>query len=172
MAGNLGGPSSSLHPRPTLARPPAGPYASLSVIYGFNWFLWPSRMEPPAYIAYHGPFCIPMAAHQTCYPVCPQAEPRWGSPCILLYKVWVVAGPVAQTLISRVGGMRGIWRYLSVWHDQMSYINVRVSIRFPKSTVGGFFVFIDRYPCIRALRRLYFSWEVNIYIAFCPKLTI
>ena len=26
--------------------------------------------------------------------------------------------------------------------------------RFPKSTVGGFFVFIDRYPCIRALRRL------------------
>ena len=34
-----GEPSSSLHPRPTLARPPAGPYASLSVIYGFNWFL-------------------------------------------------------------------------------------------------------------------------------------
>ena len=28
------------------------------------------------------------------------------------------------------------------------------TIRFPKSTVGGFFVFIDRYPCIRALRRL------------------
>ena len=25
---------------------------------------------------------------------------------------------------------------------------------FPKSTVGGFFVFIDRYLCIRALRRL------------------
>ena len=116
MAGNLGGPSSSLHPRPTLARPPAGPYASLSVIFGFNWFLWPSRMEPPAYIAYHGPFCIPMAAHQTCYPVCPQAEPRWGSPCILLYKVWKLAGPVAQTLISRVGGLRGIWRYLSVRH--------------------------------------------------------
>ena len=63
-----GEPSSSLHPRPTLARPPAGPYASLSVIYGFNWFLWPSRIEPPAYMAYHGPFCIPMAAHQTCYP--------------------------------------------------------------------------------------------------------
>jgi hypothetical protein len=28
------------------------------------------------------------------------------------------------------------------------------TIRFPKSTVGGFFVFIDRYLCIRALRRL------------------
>ena len=28
------------------------------------------------------------------------------------------------------------------------------TIRFPKSTVGGFFVFIDRYPCRVAFRRL------------------
>ena len=101
--GESGRPKQQPPPSPTLARPPDEPYAYVSVIFGFNWFLWPSRMEPPAYIAYHGPFCIPMAAHQTCYPVCPQAEPRWGSPCILLYKVWKVAGPVAQTLISRVG---------------------------------------------------------------------